>query len=152
MTPAMVNRAAILAATVEGFAEGPALELLRENMRIFIAVVAGATMAITSYVAAQGVGPQVELVHQPCDTKTSARVFVSAKGVVSLNGAVTPIEALLPALQKLHIQDVCYSRENPQEIEPHPVALKALNALMQLKLPIAFYWDAAFQERVHFKQ
>ena len=137
---------------IDAEAEGPALELSRENMRIFIAVVAGAAMAITSYVAAQGVGPQVELVHQPCDTKTSARVFVSAKGVVSLNGIVTPIDALLPALQKLHIQEVCYSRENPQAFEPHPVALKALDAVTRLKLPIAFYWDAAFQERVHFKR
>jgi biopolymer transport protein ExbD len=121
-------------------------------MRTLIALMVFTAMATPLQAKAQVNNPKVELVHQPCDKTTAARVFVSADGVVSLNGNATPIGSLLAALMKLSIQSVCYSRENPQAPEPHPVALQALDAIMQLKLPVAFYWDADFQQRVHIKR
>jgi len=121
-------------------------------MRAVLAVLLLFTSVAIPQAHAQQENPEIELVNQPCDIKTAARVFVSAVGVVSLNGKVITIDSLLVALQKLPIRSVCYSRENPEAFEPHPFALDVLGAVRELKLPIAFYWDADFQQRVHFKE
>tara|TARA_R110000764_G_scaffold142277_1_gene230293 strand:+ start:523 stop:894 length:372 start_codon:yes stop_codon:yes gene_type:complete len=123
-------------------------------MRSFFVSVAIASIVMTSNIQAQDGNPEIELVRQPCDPGTSARVFVAADGTVSLNRAVVAVEALPAALKKLQptINVVCYSRENPEAFEPHPAALEALDAITELRLPVALYWDAGFQQRVHFKQ
>ena len=84
----------------------------------------------------------------PCPA-TGVRIFVTSAGEVSLNGAATDIGGLRDALAALSPPPavVCYSRDDSAG-EPHPAATQAVDAIIQLRLPVAFYTDGTFKTAV----
>lgn len=80
----------------------------------------------------------------PCPA-TGARIFVTSAGIVSLNGSAIEVGALRDALAALSPTPtvVCYSRDDAAG-EPSPAATQAVDAIIQLRLPVAFYTDGTF--------
>jgi hypothetical protein len=78
-----------------------------------------------------------------------AKVFVSASGVITLNGRMIAAADLTRALAELDPRPpvVCYSRDNPQG-EPPPGAMAAMEAIIAAGLPIALFTDATFSLRL----
>lgn len=82
---------------------------------------------------------------QPCPQE-AARVAVSARGVVRLNGTEVSPAALAAALRSLSPGFVCYYREAPGN---EAVAVPAvLEAIMSMRVPVALFEDAAFTRGV----
>jgi hypothetical protein len=80
---------------------------------------------------------------------TAVQIYVDKEGVITVNGQTTRPEDLLHALESLKPPptEVCYARANPQG-EPAPEATVAIEAIIALRLPVAFYSDRTFRERV----
>ena len=98
--------------------------------------------------------PKVELVDQPCVPGQAMRVAVFADGRIEFNGrpvAVDQLRNAAAAAVAAGAREVCVHRQNPEAPEPHPNMLVVLESLITTRLPIAFYWDAAFRKRVAFK-
>ena len=93
------------------------------------------------------IAQQVELVDKPCPAKAT-RVYITASGDIRLNGKPASLEKVKATLAGDKTQLVCYSRQNPQAYEPHPVATQILDAVMANRLPVALYWDEGFTKRV----
>jgi len=66
------------------------------------------------------------------------RIFVTKEGVVSVDGKECSLQELAAALDELALKRgvVLYSRDNPEEFEPHPVAMSVVKLVGQKKLPI----------------
>jgi hypothetical protein len=99
-----------------------------------------------------GPQPKIQLVNRPCPS-VGIRVAVFADGKIRINDAPVNVENVSSTLRGLArtATEVCLHRENPQAAEPHPNMFKVLDAIMALKLPVAFYFDAAFRNRVAFE-
>lgn len=71
-----------------------------------------------------------------------------------MNGKATQVKDIRRELAAVAGNNsvVCLHRENPQAAEPHPNMLKVLDAVIERKLSVAFFWDASFQKRVSFKE
>ena len=76
---------------------------------------------------------------------SGARVFLSERGVVTLNGRQVEASQLKAALLSLSPKPtvVCYSRGAPAG-EPHPSMPVVLEAIMSLRLPIGLFTDSTF--------
>lgn len=104
-------------------------------------------------VIAQQAAPKIELLSKPCAGKTSAKIAVLFSGVTHLNGKVISVPELSKALKdKSKFTEVCYYRERPESEAAPQQTEQVLNAVIQERLPVAFYWDALFQKLVSFKQ
>jgi biopolymer transport protein ExbD len=88
-------------------------------------------------------------VDKPCPAG-GIRVAVFADGKIRVDDKPVNVNEVSSTLRGLarSATEVCLHRENPDAPEPHPNMLKVLDAIVALKLPIAFYFDAAFQRRV----
>jgi hypothetical protein len=95
---------------------------------------------------------RAQLVNQSCPS-SGIRVAVFANGTIQVNGAPVKLPQFASVLGALAAgaTAVCLHRQNPDAPEPHPNMLKVLDAVIALKLPVAFYWDPGFQKRVSFK-
>lgn len=119
-----------------------------EGLRDAIAVLllGGAMLgAVTARAAEPRAAPAAA---NPCP-RTGAKVLVTALGNVTLNGTLVPADNLAAALNALTPRptEVCYFREKSKG-EP-PVAVRvAVNAIISVHLPISFYSDASFANRV----
>ncbi len=90
---------------------------------------------------------------KPCTEKAAAKVAVFFSGVTQLNGKPVSLAELSAALKdKKKVTVVCYHRERPEAEATPPQTEQVLNAVIQERLPISFYWDAQFQKLVSFKQ
>lgn len=108
-------------------------------------------VAITA--AAQQAAPKIELLSKPCAGKTSAKIAVFFSGATHLNGKPVSVPDLSKALKdKTKFTEVCYYRERPESEAAPPQTEQVLNAVIQERLPVAFYWDAQFQKLVSFKE
>jgi hypothetical protein len=102
---------------------------------------------------AQQAAPKIELLPIPCTGKTSAKVAVFFSGVTQLNGKPVSLQELSNALKdKTKVTEVCYHRERPQSDAAPTQTEQVLNAIIQERLPVAFYWDAQFLKRVSLKE
>ncbi len=79
---------------------------------------------------------------------SAARVGVSARGAVAVNGTIVPVEHLAESLRGLRPRptEICYFREKPAGAPPASVRT-IIDAIASLKWPISFYADAAFTTR-----
>lgn len=61
------------------------------------------------------------------------KIFVTKSGTVTLNGREETLDGVGTALDGLKAKGgvALYSREAPEEYEPHPIALKILDMIMQ---------------------
>jgi hypothetical protein len=77
---------------------------------------------------------------------TGARVFLSAEGVVTLNGQKVEAPVLKGALEALKPKPtvVCYARENAAG-EPNPAMGVVLDAITATRLPIGLFTDSTFR-------
>ena len=80
---------------------------------------------------------------------TGARVFLTAKGIVSLNGKTIEVAKLKAALEGLTPRPpvICYSRQSDRR-EPHSSMVEVLDAIISTGIPIGFFTDGTFEERV----
>jgi len=102
---------------------------------------------------AQRAAPKVELLSVPCSGKTSAKVAVFFSGVTQLNGKPVSLQELSSALKdKTKVTEVCYHRERPESEAAPAQAEQVLNAIIQERLPVAFYWDAQFLKQVSLRE
>jgi hypothetical protein len=78
-----------------------------------------------------------------------ARVFLTAKGIVSLNGQTIEAAKLKAALEGIKPKPpvICYSRQSDRR-EPHPSMVEVLDAIISTGIPIGFFTDGTFEERV----
>jgi hypothetical protein len=83
--------------------------------------------------------------HQGCPV-AGARVFLSARGDVTLNGRHVEASELKDALLALSPTPtvICYAREESAG-EPHPAVQTVFEAIMAMQLPIGLFTDATFQ-------
>lgn len=117
-----------------------------------IATVLCLSMAAITAIAQQAV-PKIELLSKPCSEKTSAKIAVFFSGVTHLNGKPIFVPELSKALKdKSKFTEVCYYRERPESAAAPPQTEQVLNAVIQERLPVAFYWDFQFQKLVSFKE
>ncbi len=107
-----------------------------------------------SFAYAQENVPKSELINMPCETQGTVRIYVSSDGEITLNKRVVNVEEVSDYLKaKLNsIKYVCYSRENPQVFEPHPIALDVVDTIISYSLPVALFWNNEFKKRVHYKE
>jgi hypothetical protein len=80
---------------------------------------------------------------------SGVRIYVDDRGVITVNGQIVRPADLRQALASLKPPptEVCYSRAKPQG-EPPPEATVAIEAIIALRLPVAFYTDGTFRKRV----
>ena len=83
---------------------------------------------------------------------SGVRIYVDASGAITVNGQVVPAADLPHALASLkpHPTEVCYSRAK-QQGEPPAGAMRVMEAIVSLSLPVAFYTDGTFRTRVKLK-
>ena len=106
----------------------------------------------SSTILAQQTAPKIELLAKPCTEVSAAKIAVFFSGVIQLNGMPVSVAELSTALQdKKKVTAVCYYRERPEAEATPPQMEQVLNAVIQQRLPISFYWDAQFQKLVSFK-
>jgi hypothetical protein len=84
-------------------------------------------------------------------TKGVVQIAVLADGTVLVNSEPVATESLAAKLDSIgDIQEFWYHREGPENAEPHENAMKVVDELAKRKLPIAFYLDRDFTQRVKF--
>jgi hypothetical protein len=83
-----------------------------------------------------------------CPT-TGVRIYLTAQGVVTLNGQKVNASKLKDMLGSLKPKPtlVCYSRDNPGG-EPHPVVEVVMNAIASARLPVGMFTDSTFRTQV----
>ena len=117
----------------------------REAVRIVAALAGLSIWSVVAQAQMQGTVPR------ECPG-TAARVYVTASGVVTLNGnPVAPTE-LAAEIKRLPptINEICYSRENGRGA-PHPSARMAFPAVMDSGLKVTLYSDGTFRNAVVMK-
>ncbi len=84
----------------------------------------------------------------PCP-ESGVRLFITSDGTVTLNGGTIEVGALHDALLALNPTPtvVCYSRDNATG-EPPAAATQAMDAIIELQLPVALYTDSTFKTAV----
>jgi hypothetical protein len=80
------------------------------------------------------------------------RIYVNAGGVITVNGRVVGAANLKQALESLKPTptEVWYSRANAQG-EPPAGGMAVMEAIVAMRLPVAFYTDDTFKTRVKLK-
>jgi hypothetical protein len=80
------------------------------------------------------------------------RIYVNAGGVITVNGNIVSAANLNHSLQSLKPTptEVWYSRANVQG-EPPPGGMAVMEAIVALRLPVAFYTDETFKTRVKLR-
>jgi hypothetical protein len=119
----------------------------RRRTSVIAALSVGAVTLAHSVVSA----PEPATGHPPSAAcpKTGARIVVTASGSISLNGKPVPVENLGATLNALvpRPTEVCYFRE--KAIGPPPADVStAVSAIIAAHLPVSFYSDASFANRV----
>lgn len=109
-------------------------------VRINLTIVAAATMAIVIGGCAREVAEK-----NPCPA-SGARIYVKSDGTALLNGAIVEVDGFGDALAALAPAPTvaCYSRD-AAEAEPHPAASRVVQAIIDQRLPVAFYTDDTFK-------
>lgn len=84
--------------------------------------------------------------------RSGARVFLTSSGVLTLNGREVEAGKLKAALEALKPVPtvICYSRQADRN-EPHPSMVLVLDAIISTRIPIGFFTDGTFEERVELK-
>ena len=79
---------------------------------------------------------------------TAVRVVVMSGGRVLVNDRTVAVADLRRALEQMSPRpaEVCYARQNPEEAPPQMAEI--LDAIAALKLPISFYTDSSFTNRL----
>ena len=128
------------------------MKTLSPYVAVVFLLIAEASALQAAYSESPQAAPKVELVNQVCPP-SGIRVAVFSNGNIQINGALVNLPQVSSVLRTAapRAKEVCVHRENPDAPEPHPNMLKVLDAIIELKLPVAFYWDAEFQKRVAFK-
>lgn len=87
----------------------------------------------------------------PCPS-SAAKVFVTAAGVIHLNGLVVSLPKLTSSLKALTPPPtaICYSRDNPMSEVP-PAAMAALQAVVATRLPLSLYTDNTFTTQLRLE-
>ena len=75
--------------------------------------------------------------HMMADSRKILKIAITASGQITADGRPTTVEALIPILHQLARDNggVWYYREAP-EADPHPNAMKVLEAIVDQNLPI----------------
>ncbi len=83
---------------------------------------------------------------------SGARIYMSTDGNVQLQGKAVSVADLARELQQLKpgLTEICYSREDPQG-EPPPGMTNVLDAIAAQRLPVSFYTDSSFLQRVRLQ-
>ena len=92
-----------------------------------------------------------DVVAAPCPPR-GARLFLSAKGAISLNGKAVAANDLPQAIAKLDPRpaEICYAREKPGA-EPAESRVAVARAIMGTDIPLSLYIDRAFSQRIQGK-
>jgi hypothetical protein len=76
---------------------------------------------------------------------SGVRVYVTRDGTIHLNGATVVVENFQNTLASITPPPtvVCYSRDTAAA-EPHAHAVRVVDAIIALRLPVSFYTDESF--------
>ena len=86
------------------------------------------------------------------DSRKVLKIAITAGGQISADGRPTTLDALIPMLRELakNKGEVWYYREAP-EADPHPNAMKVLEAIVDQGLPILFSSKPDYSDSVDDK-
>jgi hypothetical protein len=86
------------------------------------------------------------------DSPRVLKIAITATGQISANGRLTTLEALIPMLRELAKSkgEVWYHREAPKA-DPHPNAMKVLEAIVDQNLPIRLSTKPDYSDSVDDK-
>jgi biopolymer transport protein ExbD len=86
------------------------------------------------------------------DSRKVLKIAITAGGQISADGRPTTLDALVPMLRELakNKGEVWYYREAP-EVDPHPNAMKVLEAIVDQGLPILFSTKPDYSDSVDDK-
>jgi biopolymer transport protein ExbD len=86
------------------------------------------------------------------DSRKVLKIAITAGGQISADGRLTTLDALVPMLRELakNKGEVWYYREAP-EADPHPNAMKVLEAIVDQGLPILFSTKPDYSDSVDDK-
>jgi hypothetical protein len=86
------------------------------------------------------------------DSRKVLKIAITAGGQISADGRPTTLDALVPMLRELakNKGEVWYYREAP-EADPHPNAMKVLEAIVDQDLPILFSTKPDYSDSVDDK-
>jgi biopolymer transport protein ExbD len=86
------------------------------------------------------------------DSRRVLKIAITATGQISADGRRTTLEALVPMLRELaeNKGEVWYYREAP-EADPHPTAMKVLEAIVDQNLPIRLSTKPDYSDSVDDK-
>jgi biopolymer transport protein ExbD len=86
------------------------------------------------------------------DSRKVLKIAITAGGQISADGRPTTLDALVPMLRELakNKGEVWYYREAP-EADPHPNAMKVLEAIVDQGLPILFSTKPDYSDSVDDK-
>src|SRR5438874_4865967 len=86
------------------------------------------------------------------ESRKVLKIAITASGQISADGRPITIEALIPILRELakNKGEVWYYREAP-EADPHPNAMKVLEAIVDQGLPILFSTKPDYSDSVDDK-
>ena len=86
------------------------------------------------------------------DSRKVLKIAITAGGQISADGRPTTLDALIPMLRELakNKGEVWYYREAP-EADPHPNAMKVLEAIVDQGLPILFSTKPDYSDSVDDK-
>jgi biopolymer transport protein ExbD len=86
------------------------------------------------------------------DSRKVLKIAITAGGQISADGRPTTLNALVPMLRELakNKGEVWYYREAP-EADPHPNAMKVLEAIVDQGLPILFSTKPDYSDSVDDK-
>jgi biopolymer transport protein ExbD len=86
------------------------------------------------------------------DSRKVLKIAITASGQITADGRLTTIDALVPMLRELakNKGEVWYYREAP-EADPHPNAMKILEAIVDQGLPILFSTKPDYSDSVDDK-
>jgi biopolymer transport protein ExbD len=90
--------------------------------------------------------------HLVADSRKVLKIAITASGQISADGRPTTLEALIPMLRELAKNKgaVWYYREAP-EADPHPNAMKVLNAVVDQNLPVRLSTKPDYSDSVDDK-
>jgi len=86
------------------------------------------------------------------DSRKVLKIAITASGQITADGRATTLEALIPMLHQLakNKGEVWYYREAP-EVDPHPNAMKVLQAIVDERLPILLSTKPDYSDSVDDK-
>ena len=90
--------------------------------------------------------------HLIADSRKVLKVAITAGGHITADGRPTTLQALIPMLRELakNKGEVWYYREVP-EADPHPTAMKVLEAIVDQNLPVLLSTKPDYSDSVDDK-